>query len=423
MHNESVSRLTATEAAELIQAGTLTSEALTGACLERIASREAAIEAWETLDPEGALSQAQQRDREAGRGLLQGIPVAVKDIIDVAGLPTRYGSLIHAHAGAASSDAACVAAVRRAGGVILGKTVTTEFAGAEPGKTHNPLNPAHTPGGSSSGSAACVADGMAPLAFGTQTAGSIIRPAAYCGIVGFKPSFGWMDLAGVGVFAPSLDTLGLFSRNVADVARFFAALTGRPPTLAPAGGVVRIGRLSGPPVAAASPLAEQAVAVSLTKLSGHGVEIVDVAPSVPLVTLARAQLTVMAYETNQSLLQAQQEHPALLSAKTRELLALGASISRTEYEAAQGLAGQARQSFAAAMAGVDALIMPPTSGIAPYGLKDTGDPAFCRVWSLLGFPALTLPVLRDESGLSVGIQLVGAPAGDDRVLAVAHLVG
>jgi Asp-tRNA(Asn)/Glu-tRNA(Gln) amidotransferase A subunit family amidase len=163
--------------------------------------------------------------------------------------------------------------------------------------------------------------------------------------------------------------------------------------------------------------------VSLTKLSGHGVEIVDVAPSVPLVTLARAQLTVMAYETNQSLLQAQQEHPALLSAKTRELLALGASISRTEYEAAQGLAGQARQSFAAAMAGVDALIMPPTSGIAPYGLKDTGDPAFCRVWSLLGFPALTLPVLRDESGLSVGIQLVGAPAGDDRVLAVAHLVG
>jgi amidase len=423
MNDESAWHLDATEAADLIQAGKLSSAALTGACLERIARREAEIEAWETLDAARARSQAQGRDREGGHGLLHGIPVAVKDIIDVAGLPTRYGSPIHAHAGAAASDAACVAAARRAGAVILGKTVTTEFAGAAPGKTRNPLNLAHTPGGSSSGSAACVADGMAPLAFGTQTAGSIIRPAAYCGIVGFKPSFGWMDRGGVGVFAPSLDTIGLFSRTVADVARFFAALTGRPQMPSAGRGPIRIGRLSGPPVATASALAEQAVAASLTKLSRHGADIVDVAPPASLVTLAASQHRVMAYETNQALLQAQQEHPALLSDKLQELLALGASISRTEHEAALGLALEARQAFAAAMVGVDALIMPPALGIAPNGLQDTGDPVFCRVWSLLHFPALTLPVLRDENGLSVGVQLVGAPVGDDRLLAVAHVAG
>jgi amidase len=363
MHNDSLWRLNATEAAELIQARKFSSEALTGACLERIARRETTIEAWETLDPVGARSQAQMRDREAGHGPLHGIPVAVKDIIDVAGLPTRYGSPIHANAGAAVSDAACVAAARRAGAVILGKTVTTEFAGAEPGKTRNPLNLAHTPGGSSSGSAACVADGMAPLAFGTQTAGSIIRPAAYCGIVGFKPSFGWMDRGGVGVFSPSLDTIGLFSRSVADVARFFAALTGCPQTSPVACAPVRIGRLSGSPVATASVLAEQAVALSLAKFSSHGAEIVDVVPPVSLVTLARTQHMVMAYETNQSLLQAQQAHPALLSEKLKDLLALGASMSRMEYEAAQGIAMEARQSFASMMAGIDALIMPPALGL------------------------------------------------------------
>src|SRR5438094_10369182 len=205
------------DAAQAIASGRLTAEALASACLDRIAAREAVVGAWQYLDRDAALAAARQRDAEPPRGPLHGIPIAVKDLIDTADMPTGYGSPIYqGHRPAA--DASCVALARAAGAVALGKTVTTEFACFTAGKTANPHNPAHTPGGSSSGSAAAVADGMVPLAFGSQTAGSIIRPAAYCGVVGFKPSFGMIARAGVKPLADSLDTVGTMARNVADAA-------------------------------------------------------------------------------------------------------------------------------------------------------------------------------------------------------------
>src|SRR3954453_15767712 len=219
--------LSAHQAAREIAAGQLRAEALMTACLERIAAREPEIGAWQYLDPEAALEAARRCDASAPSGPLHGIPIAVKDLIDTADMPTGYGSGIYARH-RPGSDAACVALARAAGAIVMGKTVTTEFACFMPGKTANPRNPQHTPGGSSSGSAAAVADLMAPLAFGTQTAGSVIRPAAFCGIVGYKPSFGTIPRAGVKMLCDSLDTIGTMARNVADAAFFAGVIAGRP---------------------------------------------------------------------------------------------------------------------------------------------------------------------------------------------------
>jgi Asp-tRNA(Asn)/Glu-tRNA(Gln) amidotransferase A subunit family amidase len=217
--------MTALQAAAAIERGSLTCEALARACLERIAMREPFIHAWRELDPARTLARARELDRMPRRRPLHGLPVAVKDIIATTDFPTRHGSPIYSgHTPVA--DASCVAMLRSAGAVIPGKTVTTEFAYYQPGPTANPANPGHTPGGSSSGSAAAVADFMVPVGLGTQTAGSVIRPAAYCGIVGFKPTFGRLNLAGVKPFAPSLDTLGCMARDVADIELLRAVLTG-----------------------------------------------------------------------------------------------------------------------------------------------------------------------------------------------------
>src|SRR5215472_13709658 len=237
--------LSAREAAHRVAARQLGAEELTTTYLDRIAAREGVVGAWEFLDREQALAEARRRDAEPPRGPLHGVPIAVKDLIDTADMPTGYGSPIYrGHRPAA--DAACVALARAAGAVVLGKTVTTEFATFTPSKTANPRNPAHTPGGSSSGSAAAVADGMAPLAFGTQTAGSVIRPGAYCGCIAYKPSFGLINRTGVKPLADSLDTIGVFARSTEDAAFFAGALSERPalrqlaiPQLAPRFGLYR----------------------------------------------------------------------------------------------------------------------------------------------------------------------------------------
>src|SRR5437899_6824865 len=219
--------LTAREAGRQVAERRITVEALVTAYLDHIEARESVVGAWQFLDRERALATARRRDAEAPRGPLHGIPIAVKDLIDTVDMPTGYGSPIYRdHRPAA--DASCVALARAAGAVVLGKTVTTEFAAFTPGKTANPRNPAHTPGGSSSGSAAAVADGMVPLAFGTQTAGSVIRPGAFCGCVAYKPSFGLINRAGVKPLADSLDTVGVFARSVEDAAFFAGVLAERP---------------------------------------------------------------------------------------------------------------------------------------------------------------------------------------------------
>src|SRR5690349_1107530 len=220
--------LSATDAARAIANGTLNCEKLVRACLDRIREREGELQAWAHVDPELALAQARERDRQSPRTRLHGIPVGVKDVIDTADMPTEYGSPIY-KGNRPSCDAACVAQVRELGGVILGKTVSTEFATRHPSKTRNPRNAAHTPGGSSAGSAAAVADGMVPIAFGTQTSSSIVRPAAYCGTVGYKPSFNLVNRAGLKFLAESLDTIGVLTRTVPDAAMIVEELSGSTP--------------------------------------------------------------------------------------------------------------------------------------------------------------------------------------------------
>src|SRR5438094_3458359 len=218
--------LSARDAAREIAAGRLSAVALVTACLERIAARESVVGAWHHLDGDAALAAARRCDASEPGGPLHGVPLAVKDLIDTVDMPTGYGSAIY-EGNRPAADASCVAIARAAGAIILGKTVTTEFATFTPGKTANPRNPAHTPGGSSSGSAAAVADGMVPLAFGTQTAGSVIRPGAYCGCIAYKPSFGLINRAGVKPLADNLDTIGVFARSVADAAFFAGVLSER----------------------------------------------------------------------------------------------------------------------------------------------------------------------------------------------------
>src|SRR5438128_7025674 len=289
--------LSARTAAQEIAAGRLKAEALVAAYLDRIAAREPTVGAWHHLDPEAALAAARQRDAEAPSGPLHGIPIAVKDLIDTADMPTGYGSAIYqGHRPAA--DAACVALARAAGAIVLGKTVTTEFACFTAGKTANPRNPAHTPGGSSSGSAAAVADGMVPLGFGTQTAGSVIRPAALCGCVGYQPSFGVIPSARVQPLCGSLDTIGTMARTVADAAFFIGVLAGRPALrdVAMPGSPPRFGLYRTPMWPEAEPSVAAALDNARAALERAGAWVAEIIVPPEHQGLTAAQATVMAFE-------------------------------------------------------------------------------------------------------------------------------
>jgi amidase len=291
---------TALEAARRIADGSLTSEALVRACLERISEREPVVRAWQHLDLDAALKIARQVD-QFGSGPLKGIPIGVKDIIDTADMPTGYGSPLY-ETFRPPRDAACVALARHAGALILGKTVTTEFAYFQPGRTRNPHDPARTPGGSSSGSAAAVASGMVPLAFGTQTAGSIIRPASFCGCVGYKPTFGLIDRTGVRPFADSLDTIEVFASTVQDAAFFASTIAGRPDlritdeVFRPRIGLTRTHAWE-----AAEPATATAIDEAAARLRATGLEVREVALPDRWRGLLEAQKTIMAFEAARSL--------------------------------------------------------------------------------------------------------------------------
>ena len=413
-----LARLSARDAASRIAAGTLRSEKLVDACLKRIAGREATVHAFAHLDPEQALQQARSRDREPSRGPLHGIPIGVKDIMATADMPTSYGS--RAYEGYQPvADAACVALARAAGAVILGKTVTTEFAMHSPGKTLNPHNPAFTPGGSSSGSAAGVADFMMPLAFGTQTAGSIIRPASFCGVVGYKPSFGLVPVVGTQNQSPSLDTIGGFARHVADVAFFIAALTERP-SLVPEGlpQRPRIGVYEPAPWERAMPETRAALAQAAHHLERAGATMVPRPRFASFDRLIEAHETIMAYEGARNLAWERLERAERLAPLTREALERGAAITAAAYDAAQRETAAARAATAQFFGDLDAVLVPAAPGEAPHGIDNTGDPAFNRAWTLLHLPCLTMPAGRGPNGLPVGVQLVGRPRDDARLLAV-----
>ena len=412
--------LTVREAARQIADRRLSAEALVKICLDRIQERETVVGAWQFIDRERALAAARRRDTEPPRGPLHGVPIAVKDLIDTVDMPTAYGSPIYRDH-RPPADASCVALARAAGAVVLGKTVTTEFAAFTPGKTANPHNPAHTPGGSSSGSAAAIADGMVPLAFGSQTAGSIIRPAAYCGCLGYKPSFGLINRAGVKPLADSLDTVGVFARTVEDAAFFAGVLSERPALrhLTAPSDPPRFGLYRTPMWEEAEPATPAALDTARVALEGAGAAVAELAIAPEHHRLAETQDTIMRFEMVQALAYERIAHSAELSPQLAQMLDAGMTIGADEYERALTHAAEARAGLDAFFGECDAVLVPAASGEAPFGLGNTGNPIFNRMWTLLGVPCVTLPARWADNGLPTGVQLVGRSRDDARLMACA----
>ena len=434
--------LTATEAAAAIANGELTSEALVSACLDRIVALEPEVKAWAFIDPAYALAQARDADaiRRAGTGVgpLHGVPVGIKDVIDTGDMPTQAGSALFGQY-RPRQDSSCVAALRAAGAVIMGKTVTTELASSTPGATRNPRNLAHTPGGSSSGSAAAVACGMVPLALGTQTAGSVIRPASFCGIYGFKPTLGLISRHGVLLQSHTLDTIGVYGRTVEDVALAADAL-GRhdPQDPVSLGGarphLLEIARNEPPlpPLFAfvktpaweqTSPVLREAFEELVAEL-GARVEEVEI-PSLARAT--EAQRIVQSAENAAYYGVFRECKPELLSDGMTERLKAGARIAAQDYIRAVNMREPTYQSIETLLSQYSALLTPASLGTAPKGLGSTGDPVMNGVWTFLGVPAVTLPLL-EADGLPIGVQLIGARRDDGRLLRTArwlarHLAG
>ena len=413
--------LSAVDAAQQIAQGKITSEMLVRDCLARIAAREGEVHAWQALDPDAAIRQAQAIDAGARRGLLHGLPIAVKDVIDTVDMPTAYGSEIYAGHRPAW-DAPCVAQTRAAGGIIMGKTVTTEFALMHPGPTRNPRNTGHTPGGSSSGSAAAVADNMVPLALGTQTAGSLIRPASYCGVVGYKPSFGMISRVGVKALSETLDTAGILARSVADAALYGAAITGHKELLI--GDSVQlqpwVGICRSHEWTHAQPAMQQALEAAARVLNDAGIILKNITLPLQFGALAQAQIDIMLYELTRSLVHERLACKAQLSQRLRDMLDAGAAVTLDRYETAMHLAQACRAMLADVFADCDVLLTPSAPGGAPSGLTATGDPIFNRVWTLLHVPCVSLPVANTVDGLPLGLQVVGNCRSDVRTLAAAH---
>src|SRR5205823_1358328 len=320
-----------------------------------------------------------------------------------------------------AADAACVAALREAGAIVLGKTVTTEFAAYVGGKTRNPRDPVRTPGGSSSGSAAAVADRMVPAALGSQTAGSIIRPASFCGAVGYKPTSGSFDLRGVHPLAPSLDTLGFFVRELADVPWMAAALSGakRPSPIDDLTRAPRIGLCRTDQWPKAEATTQRLIEDAATRLGRAGSPVRDVEA---FAGLAAAQALIMAAEAAQVFREERRRNDARLSATFRAFLDEGERCTPDCLRETREVAERGRRELTDVFAAVDVLITPAAVGEAPRGLQSTGDPAFCRAWTLLGCPCISLPVLKGPAGLPIGLQIVGMRNDDARLLAIASWI-
>lgn len=414
--------ISACEIALSIAKGETSAEAVVRDCLARIEEREQIVHAWAFLDPDLALRQARERDRSTVRGPLHGVPIGVKDIIDTAGMPTEMGSPIY-RGHRPPADAACVAQVLAAGAVILGKTVTAEFAGMTPGPTANPHNRLHTPGGSSSGSGAAVADFMVPVAFGTQTGGSVLRPAAFCGVVGYKPTFGRYNRAGVKAAAESLDTLGLLARSIDDVALLDSVLAGgiapsfRSLDLPPVIGVCRTHLWP-----MALPETVEAIDDAAARLGAAGARVSEVTLPEAFTGLTRARELINNFERARAMGYEWHNCRGLISERLRRCIQQGFETPRGDYVAALQLASDCRARLDALFGGLDVLLAPCVPGEAPFGLESTGDPRFQELWTLLHAPAMTLPTHSGPCRLPVGIQLVGRRFGDEKLLAVARWI-
>jgi len=433
-------RLGLREAATGIDRGVISSEALTRSCLERIAALEPGLGAWAWIDPERALQRARAADRAqalrvhaasddpadalppAERGVLAGVPIGVKDIIDTAGIPTRMGSPVYQN-WVPSRSAELLDALAASGAFVMGKTVTTEFAFMVPNKTRNPWNPTRTPGGSSSGSAAAVASGMVPAAIGTQTNGSVIRPAAFCGVVGFKPGAGTMSTVGMLPFSPTFDQPGVFARNVSDAALLASWLTR-------SGGV--IGHLPVPLLAAptliavrspvwdkAQPEQRERFAADIEILRRAGATVHERELPPPFDDAHRIHRSIMLYEAARISARVRQREAHGFSDVLNRALDEGAAIADADYAAALNARAGLIDRFAAFIDdGSAAIITPPARGEAP-GIETTGDPTFCSLWTLCGGPCLVLPSGLGPNALPLGLQLVGRHGESNYLLAVA----
>ena len=404
------------DAARGIRNGSFSSEELVLACLERIRQRENHVGAWIHLDEDQALEQARECDRAKPEGPLHGIPVGIKDILDTRDMPTCYGSPIY-EGHQPVNDSSCVSFLRNAGAVILGKTVTTEFAWRKPGKTANPHNPEFTPGGSSSGSAAGVADFMVPLAIGTQTGGSVIRPASYCGVVGFKPTFGHLSVAGVKPLSHSLDTLGCFVRSAEDLRLFRQAIWNVSGEESPDNNFPKIGFCRTPDWEKAGPSTQNALEHARQTWSSQGVEIIDVQLPEEFSALGDAHGCIMVYEAGQNLRYELSHHQSLLSKRLRSYFEK--PIRFEEYQEALKMTRLCRNRMQEVFDSCDVLLAPSAPDEAPHGLDYTGDTVFNRMWTMLHLPTLTLPSIRGANQLPVGVQLIGAYGTDDDLIGYA----
>jgi Asp-tRNA(Asn)/Glu-tRNA(Gln) amidotransferase A subunit family amidase len=413
-------RLTASEAAARLAAGTLTAEALTRDCLERARTR-AEVKAWVWLDQEQALAQARVVDRDGRAGLLGGIPIGVKDVIDTADMPTQHGSPIY-RGNRPFADAACVALIRAAGGVILGKTVTTEFANRDPRETVHPHNPAHTPGGSSSGSAAAVADFQVPVGLGTQTGGSTIRPAAFCGVIGYKPSFGEFSRVGIKMQCHNLDTLGVICRSLDDVALMRAVLLAQDmQRVDRASAVPRIGLCRTPAWDHADAETQALLERTAGRLAAAGAVVRDVALT-PADILDHHR-RIFEFEAARNYAYEYEVHGDKLSPALRDgLLTPGRKLPLSAYIGAIETAEAFRRHLDDLFGELDVLLAPSAVGEAPEGLGSTGDARFNAIWTLAWTPCVTLPAGTGRKGLPLGIQLIGPRFGDDALLDAAAWV-
>ncbi len=391
-------------------------------CLGRVSMREDAVKAWAFLDPEHARRTAEELDHGPIKGPLHGVPIGIKDIIDVAGWPTTCGSKIY-EGRRAAADAICVARLREAGAIILGKTVTTEFGYFRPGKTANPHNIAHTPGGSSSGSAAAVGDFMVPAALGAQTAGSVIRPAAFCGVVGFKSSWSSIPLDHIQPLSPSLDSLGWFVRAVedAEILRSLLSATNYLPLgelpVAPRLAICETNEWPYADAEARATLQEAA-----KRLADAGATISTLTLPAEFSGLAECQGVVMAYEAARVLGTIADVHRGDISEKLTTLIETGHNTTESAYQAARRRADIAKKVLDGLFDTFVAIVTPSAPGPAPAGLSATGDPIFSRAWTLLEAPAAALPVRRDGANLPLGVQLIGRRGADRRLLQAAKWV-
>jgi Asp-tRNA(Asn)/Glu-tRNA(Gln) amidotransferase A subunit family amidase len=419
-----------------LREGRITCEEMTEACLERIREADAEVQAWAFLDPGHALEQARAADAAREEGLplgpLHGIPFGVKDIFDTADMPTEDGTPLHAGR-RPDRDATAVSLLRQAGAVILGKTVTTELALFSPGKTRNPHDPTRTPGGSSSGSAAAVAAGMVPVALGTQTNGSVIRPAAYCGVVGFKPTHGRISRTGVLHLSSALDQVGVFAASVEDAAAAAEALmaydpedadtrpTARPelvrtaleePPLPP-----RLAFVKSPAWEEAEPETQGAFTELAEALGDYAAE-VPLPP--PFEHAVEQHRTIMEADVAVSLAPEYERGKKKLSQELRAMIGRGRKALAGDYIRAKARIPLLNRAVADVYDTFDAILTPATTGEAPADLGTTGSPVFCTIWTLLGAPAITLPLLQGGNALPLGVQLVGSRGDDARLLRTAR---